>query len=157
LLYIQKFCLENNVFFKFHPFVFYVNDLISNGVLLFGWSRDGFYIMSKSFTTLLPHAFLFTKVLYLVVDYQTSHDLWMTLEIVLASPSNSRNMQLHVSFQDLRQNDNIVSVYLQKANALFDKLPVIGRPFSLEDFNVYVFRGLRGDFGDLVTTFSNRT
>jgi len=126
-------------------------------VLLFGRSRDGLYIISKSFTTLLPHAFLSTKVLHLVVDCQTSHDLWMTLETVLPSPFNSRNMQLHVSFQDLRQNDNIVSVYLQKANALFDKLVVVGTPFSLEDFNLYVFHGLRGDFGDLVTTFSTRT
>ena len=66
-------------------------------------------------------------------------------------------MQLYVFFQDLRQNDNTVSVYLQKANALFDKLAAVGRPFSLEDFNLYVFCGLRGDFGDLVTTFSTRT
>ena len=65
-------------------------------------------------------------------------------------------MQLYVFFQDLRQNDNTVSVYLQKANALFDKLAAVGRSFSLEDFNLYVFCGLRGDFGDLVTTFSTR-
>jgi hypothetical protein len=32
---------------------------------------------------------LSTKVLHLVVDCQTSHDLWMTLETILASPSNS--------------------------------------------------------------------
>jgi hypothetical protein len=66
-------------------------------------------------------------------------------------------MQPYVFFQDLRQNDNTVSVYLQKANALFDKLAAVGRPFSLEDFNLYVLCGLRGDFGDLVTTFSTRT
>jgi hypothetical protein len=65
-------------------------------------------------------------------------------------------MQLYVFFQYLRQNDNTVSVYLQKANALFDKLAAVGRSFSLEDFNLYVFCGLRGDFGDLVTTFSTR-
>jgi hypothetical protein len=77
------------MFFEFHPFMFYVKDLISNGVLLFGRSRDGLYIMSMSFTTSLPHAFLSTKVLHLEVDCQTSHDLWMTLETILASPSNS--------------------------------------------------------------------
>jgi hypothetical protein len=34
LLSVQKFCLENNVFFEFHPFVFYVKDLITKEVNL---------------------------------------------------------------------------------------------------------------------------
>ena len=29
---------------------------------------------------------------------------------------------------------------------------VVGRQMSLEDFNLYVFRGLRGEFKDLVTS-----
>jgi len=40
---------------------------------------------------------------------------------------------------------------MQKAKALFDELDAAGRPVSLEDFNLYVFRGLRGEFKDLVT------
>jgi hypothetical protein len=35
---------------------------------------------------------------------------------------------------------------MQKAKALFDELVVAGRPISLEDFNLYMFRGLRGEF-----------
>jgi hypothetical protein len=34
---------------------------------------------------------------------------------------------------------------------LFDELIAAGRPISLEDFNLYVFCGLRGEFKDLVT------
>jgi hypothetical protein len=41
---------------------------------------------------------------------------------------------------------------MQKAKALFDELAAAGRPVSLEDFNLYVFRGLRGEFKDLVTS-----
>jgi hypothetical protein len=41
---------------------------------------------------------------------------------------------------------------MQKAKALFDELVAAGRPISLEDFNLYVFRGLRGEFKDLVTS-----
>jgi hypothetical protein len=41
--------------------------------------------------------------------------------------------------------------FMQKAKALFDELDAAGRPVSLEDFNLYVFRGLRGEFKDLVT------
>ena len=41
---------------------------------------------------------------------------------------------------------------MQKAKALFDELVAAGRPISLEDINLYVFRGLRGEFKDLVTS-----
>jgi hypothetical protein len=41
---------------------------------------------------------------------------------------------------------------MQQAKSLFDKLVVVGHPMSLEDFNLYVFRGLRGEFKDLVTS-----
>jgi len=95
---------------------------------------------------------LSVDVLHLVVDCSTSHCVWCILEKALASPSNSRIMQLHGSFQDLRQGDSSVSLYMQQAKSLFDKLVVAGRPMSLEDFNLYVFRGLRGEFKDLVTS-----
>jgi hypothetical protein len=95
---------------------------------------------------------LFVDVLHLVVDCSTSHCVWRTLERALASPSNSRIMQLHGSFQNLRQGDSSVSIYMQQAKSLFDELTADGRPMSLEDFNLYVFRGLRGEFKDLVTS-----
>jgi len=41
---------------------------------------------------------------------------------------------------------------MQKAKALFDELAAIGLLVSLEDFNLYVFRGLREEFKDLVTS-----
>jgi hypothetical protein len=59
-------------------------------------------------------------------------------------------MQLHGSFQDLRQSDDLVTVFMQKVNTLFDKLVVTSQPVSLEDFNLYLFHGLRGEFKDLV-------
>jgi len=91
-------------------------------------------------------------VLHLMVDCSTSYCVWRTLEKTLASPSNSRIMQLHGSFQDLRQGDLSVSLYMQQAKLLFDELAATGHPISLEDFNLYVFRGLRGEFKDLVTS-----
>jgi len=95
---------------------------------------------------------LSVDVLHLVVDCSTSHCVWRTLEKSLASPSSSRIMQLHGSFQDLRQGDSLVSIYMQQAKLLFDKLAAAGCPMSLKDFNLYVFRGLRGEFKDLVTS-----
>jgi len=37
---------------------------------------------------------------------------------------------------------------MQQAKSLFDELAAAGRPM----FNLYVFRGLRGKFKDLVTS-----
>jgi len=92
------------------------------------------------------------KVLHLVIGCQTSCSTWRTLKQALASTSNSCIMQLHGSLQDLRQVDESVTQFMQKAKALFDELAVVGRPVSLEDFNLYVFRGLQGEFKDLVTS-----
>jgi hypothetical protein len=61
-------------------------------------------------------------------------------------------MQLHGSFQALRQGGSSVSTYMQQAKSLFDELADVGRPMSLEDFNLYVFCGLRGEFKDLITS-----
>ena len=92
------------------------------------------------------------KVLYLVVGCQTSCSAWRTLKQALASTSNSCIMQLHSSLQDLWQGDESVTQFIQKAKALFDELVATGRPVSLKDFNLYVFRGLRGEFKDLITS-----
>jgi hypothetical protein len=90
-------------------------------------------------------------VLHLVVDFQTSHCVWCTLEKALTSMSNSHIMQLHGSFQDLRQGDASVAMYMQQAKSLFDELAAASWPISLEDFNLYVFYGLHGEFKYLVT------
>jgi hypothetical protein len=39
---------------------------------------------------------------------------------------------------------------MQQAKSLFDELAAAGRPMCLEDFNLYVFCGLHGEFKDLV-------
>jgi hypothetical protein len=59
-------------------------------------------------------------------------------------------MQLHGSLQDLRQGDESVTQFMQKAKVFFDELVLVGRPVSLEDFNLYVFCGFWGEFKDLI-------
>jgi len=112
----------------------------------FRWKQQNQLILSALLSSLS------VDVLHLVVDCYTSHCVWRTLEKALASPSNSHIMQLHGSFQDLRQVDSSVSLYMQQANSLFDELAAAGHPISLEDFNLHVFRGLRGEFKDLITS-----
>jgi len=92
------------------------------------------------------------SVLHLVVNCQISSSVWRTLEQALASTSNSRIMQLHGSLQDLRQGDESVTQFMQKAKASFDELVVASRPVLLKDFNLYVFRGLQREFKNFVTS-----
>jgi len=127
-----------------------VTSTLSVNPAYLSWKQQDHLIMSALLSSLS------VEVLHLVVDCNTSHDIWTTLEIALASPSNSMIMQLHGSFQDLRQNDNSANIYLQKAKALFDELAAAGRPISLAEFSLYVFRGLRSEFKDLVTSLSTK-
>jgi hypothetical protein len=110
------------------------------------WKQQDQFILSALLSSLSM------DVLYLVVDCQTSYYVWHTLEQALAFSSNSHIMQLHGSFQDLRKGDDSVTMFMEKAKALFDELAVVGLPVSLEDFNLYVFCGLQGEFKDLVTS-----
>ena len=57
LLYVQKLCRDNHVYFEFHTSMFYVKDLITKEVLLSGKSHDGLYILSESSETSVPQAF----------------------------------------------------------------------------------------------------
>jgi len=75
---------------------------------------------------------LFVDVLHLVVDCHTSQCVWHTLEKALASPSNSRIMQLHDSFQDLRQGDSSVSIYIQQAKSLLTNWLLLVAPYPLK-------------------------
>jgi hypothetical protein len=67
LLYIQKLCRDNYVYFEFHAYVFYVKDLITKEVLLFGQSNDGLYVLSESSATSIPQAF-WSHYLFMTVD-----------------------------------------------------------------------------------------
>jgi hypothetical protein len=41
---------------------------------------------------------------------------------------------------------------MHHTKSLFDELVAASRPLSLKDFNLYIFRGLHGEFKDLVTS-----
>jgi len=53
-------------------------------------------------------------MLHLVVDCQTSHYVWHTLEQALTSPSNSHIIQLHGSFQNLHQGDDDHHIFAEQ-------------------------------------------
>jgi hypothetical protein len=70
------------------------------------WKQYNQFILSASLSS------LFMDVLHLVLDCHISHYVWHTLEKALASPFNFCIMQLYVSFQDLRQGDASIAMYM---------------------------------------------
>ncbi|KAK1434088.1 hypothetical protein QVD17_11006 [Tagetes erecta] len=46
LLSVQKFCLDNHVFFEFHPYFFLVKDISTHTTLLTGPSNNGLYTIN---------------------------------------------------------------------------------------------------------------
>jgi hypothetical protein len=51
------FYYDNNVYFKFHAFVFYVKDLTTKAMLLSSKSNYGLYVLSESSATTIPQAY----------------------------------------------------------------------------------------------------
>ncbi|GMP37583.1 hypothetical protein CsSME_00009193 [Camellia sinensis var. sinensis] len=84
----------------------------------------------------------------------SSHAMWSTLEASLALPSNTCIFSLHMTHQQLRQEDASVSFYLYRVKAVSDKLTTAGCPLALADFNIYILKGLHPEFKDLVTTIA---
>jgi hypothetical protein len=54
LLFVHKFYYDNNFYFEFHAFVFYVKDLTTKAMLIFDQSNYDLYILSKSSATSIP-------------------------------------------------------------------------------------------------------
>ncbi|XP_049364060.1 uncharacterized protein LOC125828777 [Solanum verrucosum] len=96
------------------------------------------------------------KTLPLAIGLNTSKAVWDDLAASLSSPSNTHILNLHMQLQNLKQDDLTVTQYLQKAKLISDELVAAGRPLSLVDHNIYIFKGLHSEFKDLVITLSAR-
>jgi hypothetical protein len=58
LLSVHKFSHDNDIFFKYHPWSFFVKDHQSKKVLLGGQCESGLYPIKPSDATILAHALL---------------------------------------------------------------------------------------------------
>ncbi|KAH0748089.1 hypothetical protein KY290_027321 [Solanum tuberosum] len=89
----------------------------------------------------------------IIIGLSTSKAVWDDLAATFSSPSNTRILNLHMQLQNLKQDDLSVIQYLHKAKLLIDELAAAaGRPICLPDQNIYMFKGLRCEFKDIITT-----
>lgn len=114
----------------------------------FTWTQQDQAVM----TTLISS--LSEEVIPLIVGCQSFAEIWQVLQTALALPSNTHILNLQLNLQSLDQKDLSVTAYLQRAKGFADELAAAGRPLNTAEFNIYVFKGLRSDFKDLVTTLT---
>ncbi|XP_043699943.1 uncharacterized protein LOC122650607 [Telopea speciosissima] len=107
--------------------------------------------------TSLLLASLSDEVHSLVLDKETSFDIWTALQDAYGLASMTRLMSLNMSLQNLQQDpDESNSAYLQHAKLITDELAAASKPLTPADFNIYVLRSLRSDLHDMVSPILNR-
>ncbi|XP_019176902.1 PREDICTED: uncharacterized protein LOC109172209 [Ipomoea nil] len=84
--------------------------------------------------------------MHLAVGRATSRDVWLSITAALGSSTRARCLNLLGQFQSLRQGDSSAAEYLGRAQLLVEQLSQAGRPMSLDEQNLYVFRGLIPEF-----------
>ncbi|KAJ0500301.1 putative RNA-directed DNA polymerase [Helianthus annuus] len=85
LLSVQKFCLDNNVFFEFHPFFFCVKDISTRTTLLTGPSKDGLYSLAlPKFHSIPKTAFSATRAPASVWHQRLGHPHHRVLQYMLS-------------------------------------------------------------------------
>ncbi|XP_019194767.1 PREDICTED: uncharacterized protein LOC109188592 [Ipomoea nil] len=86
------------------------------------------------------------EVMYLAVGRVTSREVWLSITAALGSSTRARCLNLLAQFQSLRQGDSSPAEYLGRAQFIVEDLSLAGRPISLDEQNLYVFRGLRPEY-----------
>lgn len=85
LLSVQKFCLDNHVFFEFHPFFFCVKDISTRTTLLTGPSKDGLYsLVLPQLQSIRKSAFSATRASSAVWHQRLGHPHHKLLRIMLS-------------------------------------------------------------------------
>ncbi|XP_019160895.1 PREDICTED: uncharacterized protein LOC109157442 [Ipomoea nil] len=92
--------------------------------------------------------------MYLAVGKTTAREVWTSIEKALGSSTRVRCLNLLGQFQALRQGDSMPSEYLGRAQLLVEDFALTGRPMTLDELNLYVFRGLRSEFRAMAATLA---
>ncbi|XP_019190612.1 PREDICTED: uncharacterized protein LOC109185070 [Ipomoea nil] len=92
------------------------------------------------------------ELMYLAVGRDILWPVWTSITSVLCSSTGARCLNLLAQFQSLRQGDSSPGEYLGRAQFLVEDLALAGRPVSLDEQNLYVFRGLRPEFCSMASS-----
>ncbi|XP_019179939.1 PREDICTED: uncharacterized protein LOC109175142 [Ipomoea nil] len=94
------------------------------------------------------------EVMYLAVGRSTSREVWNSITSALGSSTRARCLSLLGKFHSLRQGNSSAAEYIGCAQLLVEDLALAGRPITLGEQNLFVFRGLHPEFRAMAYSFT---
>ncbi|XP_019179611.1 PREDICTED: uncharacterized protein LOC109174834 [Ipomoea nil] len=94
------------------------------------------------------------EVLHLAVGRNTAKEVWDSITAALGSSTCARCLNLLGQFQSLRQGNSSPADYIGQTQLLVEALALVGRPLSLDEQNLWVFRGLRPEFRSMAASLT---
>lgn len=92
------------------------------------------------------------RVMHHALGRNTSLAMWLSVKRALAPFSRSRVLHLIRQLHGLSQGDSSVPNFIAQAQVIVEDLTLAGRPVSLDEQNLYVFKGLRPEFVPLTAS-----
>ncbi|KAJ0113603.1 hypothetical protein Patl1_02880 [Pistacia atlantica] len=99
-------------------------------------------------------ASLLEKFVSTVYGFETSMQVWTTLQTRFSSQSRSRISHLKHELQTLTQGTNSCSEYLENAKSLADQLATAGKPVDDQDLISFLLGGLQSSYTPFITSFT---
>jgi len=103
------------------------------------WIRQDKLILSALLASTSP------TITPLIAASKTSHEAWKKLNLLHASRSRTRAMQLE-ELTLIQRGSRIISEDMHVVKMLVDELAIIDSPISNDDLTLYVLNGLGSDF-----------
>ncbi|XP_019159719.1 PREDICTED: uncharacterized protein LOC109156338 [Ipomoea nil] len=94
------------------------------------------------------------EVLHLAVGRNTAKEVWDSITAALRSSKRTRCLNLLGQFQSLRQGNFSPADYIGQAQLLVEALALADRPLSLDEQNLWVFRGHRPEFRSMAASLT---
>ncbi|KAF5473470.1 hypothetical protein F2P56_010079 [Juglans regia] len=91
------------------------------------------------------NASLSDSILTQVLNCNTSHEVWHTLETMFSAQSSAHIMQTKFQLATLKKRSDSITTYFNKATALASTLGAVGYPLPSSDFVTYLLAGLGSD------------
>ncbi|KAJ3698372.1 hypothetical protein LUZ61_002077 [Rhynchospora tenuis] len=125
------------------------NILVSNPEFL-QWQQQDQLILAWLLSSISP------SILALVLNCETSAQVWQTLEQINTSQSLAKVLELKLTLQTAKKGSASCAQYLQYMQSIADRLRSVGDPISEHDLVAYTLQGLGSDFETFVTAISMR-
>jgi len=114
------------------------------------WYHQDGMIFSAIISTLsvetLPH----------VIGLTTSREVWLTLETLFSTQSQSPIMQLKQQVSNMKKGSQTISAYFQKAQGFSHLLAAVGKPIEASELVTHILAGLGAEYDPVVTSVTTR-